>query len=90
VNGVVTFGPNAFLDVDLSQNATQAAGQFWDFIWSDSTFVNPQNLRYAVTGLAAGLSYSIDKVAVGGGGALGLLGGMLTLLRERRGRARRA
>ncbi|MDD5273532.1 MAG: PEP-CTERM sorting domain-containing protein, partial [Methylovulum sp.] len=66
VHGHVSFGAGSLEAFNLSA-FSQAAGQSFIVLLSDYAFLNLSNLHYLITGLDAGLAYTIADIALGGG-----------------------
>ncbi len=70
--GTVSFGNGSLIDFFFG-GFTQAAGMKWDFLFSDTNFVNLGGLGYQLNGLASGLTYHVNNVFTGGRYALELV-----------------
>jgi hypothetical protein len=72
VHGLVDFGRDSLIALDLSQLSNIAFDTAWDFLFSDAAFSGLNQVAYAFQGLQSGWNYRIDEVSIGGRYALEL------------------
>jgi len=66
VYGMVTFGDDSLVALDLTGLSNPTDGMSWDFLFSDQPFVNLSGLEFSILGLAPGFSFSVNDKSVDG------------------------